>query len=71
MPGPSLSGSSLCRGYAAGELAFVFGQQQAAFRRGVIAGKAGEFFVEVLKAQAETEGLGVFEEELASLRDLG
>ena len=54
------------------ELAFVFGQEQTDLRvaRSRPA-RLGEFLVKVLKAQAEAEGLRVFEEELAGLSDLG
>jgi hypothetical protein len=51
-------------------VAFVFGQQQATGGRSVVAGQIGEFLIEVLEAQAEAEGLGVFEEEFAGLGDL-
>ena len=56
---------------AARELAFVFGEQQAAFGWSIVAGEFGEFLVEVLEAEAEAEGLRVFEEEFAGLGDLG
>ena len=65
------AGLKFVQGDAACELPFVRCQQKAAFGRSVVAGKAGEFLVEVLKAEAEAEGLRVFEEEFAGLGDLG
>jgi hypothetical protein len=59
------------QGDAAGELAFAVGKQKAASGRRVIAGKAGEFLVEILEAETEAEGLGVFEEEFAGLGESG
>jgi hypothetical protein len=56
---------------AAGELAFILGQQQAAFGRSIATWEIGEFSVEVLKSEAEAEGLGVFDEEFAGLGELG
>jgi hypothetical protein len=47
---------------AAGELAFIFHQQQAALRRSVVTRKSGKFLVEVLKAEAEAQGLRVLQE---------
>ncbi len=61
----------MCRATQPASWPSIFGQQKAAFWRGVVAGEAGEFFVEVLKAEAEAEGLRVFEEEFAGLGDLG
>src|SRR4029077_18093995 len=55
---------------AAGKLPGIFGQQQTAFWWRVVARKAGEFFVEILKAETKTQRLGVFEKKLSSLRDL-
>jgi hypothetical protein len=53
------------------QLAFVLRQQQPPFRMSVVTGQAGDFLVEILKTQAEAEGLRVFEEEFASQSDLG
>jgi hypothetical protein len=58
------------QGNAARELVFVVCQQKAALGRSIVAGETGEFFVEVLKAEAEAEGLRVLEEKIAGLRDL-
>jgi len=55
---------------ASGQLGFILCQQKAAVGRGVVAGEAIEFLVEVLKAEAEAEGLRVFEEEFAGFGDL-
>ncbi len=52
------------------QLALIFRQQQAAVWRRVIARKSGKFFVEALKAEAETERLRVFEEKLPYFFDL-
>ena len=46
---------------ASGELAIVFGQQQPSLGRSVVAGKSGQFLIEILKAQAEAQGLRVLE----------
>jgi hypothetical protein len=35
-----------------------------------VAGQFGKFLIEVLKAKAEAQGLGVFDEQFASLCDL-
>jgi hypothetical protein len=48
-------------GDAGGELAVAFGKQQATLRRGVVSGEFSEFFIEVLEAEAEAEGLGVLQ----------
>ena len=50
--------------------AFICRKQQAACWRGVVAGQAGEFLIEVLEAEAEAEGLRVFQKQLAGLGDL-
>jgi ABC-type uncharacterized transport system substrate-binding protein len=52
-------------------LTFVLGQQQATGWRCVLARQASEFLVEILKAQAEAQGLRVFEEEFSDLGYLG
>jgi hypothetical protein len=52
-------------------LAVVSCENQPTARRGVVSGKAGEFLIEALKAQAEAERLSIFKEELADLRYLG
>src|ERR1700686_4624846 len=58
------------QGDAACELVFVGGEQKPTFGRSVVSGETGQFFVEVLKAKAEAEGLRVLEEEFAGLDDL-
>src|ERR1700686_1782681 len=58
------------QGDAARELVFVGGEQKPAFGRSVGPGETGQFFVEVLKAEAEAEGLRVLEEQFPGLRDL-
>jgi hypothetical protein len=45
-------------------------QEEPAARGSVVSGKAGEFLVETLKAQAKTEGVSVFEKEFPHLLDL-
>ncbi|SPF47026.1 hypothetical protein SBA1_700019 [Candidatus Sulfotelmatobacter kueseliae] len=52
------------------ELPFVFGQQQAAFGRTVVARQASEFLLKILEAQTEAQRLRVFEEEFKGLGDL-
>src|SRR5258707_8150117 len=56
------TGSQLVKRNAGRKFAVVFREQQAAVWGSVLAGKFREFFVETLKAEAETEGLGVFQE---------
>ena len=56
--------------HASGELVLVFGQQQSAVRRDVVARKIRQFLIEVLEAEAEAERSRVFEEKFAGLRDL-
>lgn len=51
---------------AADGLGFMIGEEQAAFWQRVLAGEIGEFLVETLEAEAEAQGLGVFEEEFAT-----
>jgi len=64
------AGFELVERDAARELTFIFRQQQAAFGGRVIAGQTCEFLVEILKAQAESERLGVLEKQFTSLRNL-
>src|SRR5271167_2290865 len=64
------SGFEFMESNASGQLGFILCQQKAAVGRGVVAGEAIEFLVEVLKAEAEAEGLRVFEEEFAGFGDL-
>ncbi len=56
--------------HASGCLAFMSSQQQQAMGRGIVSRQLSEFFIETLEAQAETEGPGVFHEELADAGDL-
>ena len=58
-------------GDAARELAVVVGKEKAAIGRGVVSGEICKLFVEALKAEAESQGLRVFQEEFAGLGDLG
>src|SRR5882724_10517313 len=55
---------------AARDFAVMFGEEKAAAGRGVVSGQARQFFIEILEAEAETKGIGVFEEEFAGLLDL-
>src|ERR1700687_2581288 len=55
---------------ASGELVFAGCEQKPALGRSVVTGETGQFFVEVLKAKAEAEGLRVLQEEFPGLRDL-
>jgi hypothetical protein len=52
-------------GAAARQLAIDEGQQQRAGRRRVFAGQAGQFGVEVLEAQVDTQAAGVFTEDFS------
>src|SRR6185437_10257778 len=60
----------LVEGNAASGLAAAGGEQQAAVRRCIVAGKRCEFLVEILETQAEAQGIRVFEEEFAGLGDV-
>ena len=53
------------------QLTPVLGNQQPAIGRSIVSGKAGEFLLEALKAQAEAERFSVLEKKLTRLRDLG
>lgn len=64
-------GMQFMQSAAAGELDFIFHQQQTASGRRIVSGEGGEFGVEILKAEAEAQRFCVFEEEHAGLRDLG
>ena len=55
---------------APGEMLVVFGQQQTAVRRDVIARKLREFFIKVLEAEAEPERLCILHKQFAGLFDL-
>jgi hypothetical protein len=43
------------------ELALVFREQQATLGRSIVARESSEFFIEVLEAEAEAEGLRVLQ----------
>ena len=52
------------------QLSSIFGQQKTPVGRSVVTGKSGQFLVETLKAQTETERLRVLEKKFAGLFDL-
>ena len=55
---------------AAGGSGFDEGEQQPAARRNVVSRQGRHFLVEALEAQAEPEGLRVFQEKLARRRNV-
>src|SRR3989442_1070982 len=54
--------------HTSGDLVFVERDEQTPARRRVIAGKIGQLFIEILKAQVDAQRRGVFSEKLARLR---
>ncbi|SPE24501.1 hypothetical protein SBA7_1030018 [Candidatus Sulfotelmatobacter sp. SbA7] len=59
------------QGHTASQLTLEFSQQKTATGRRVVAGQSCKFLIEVLKAEAEAQRLGVFEKKFAGLGDLG
>jgi hypothetical protein len=58
-------------GGAGRELGVVVGKEKTAIGRGVVSGEIYKLFVEALKAEAESQGLRVFQEEFVGLGELG